>query len=101
MHPQYRHWGDTGKRNLSSEHLVENDTQGIDISSDVYMCAFRLFRGHVVRSADDGAGCAPVRGIGSPSDAEVGELHGAVGRHKDVLGLDIAMGIDSALMSGL
>src|SRR5438128_1434616 len=82
------------ERHLAGQHLVEDDAQAVEIAAGVSPLPLHLLGGHVVRGADR---------LGQPRprhlperrverDAEVDELHAAVRRDHDVLGLEVAVG---------
>ena len=79
------------ERRASGEHLVEDDAGAVDVRRGGRRDAAGLLRGHVPRRADHRPrGCA--RGcLGQPRDAEVPDLHPAVGRQHHVRRLDVAV----------
>ena len=88
------------ERLLSRQELVEDETEAELVGAEVHRAASRLLRGHVARGADDDPrrrlrqGLREVaRGGGAErlGEAEVEDLHGAVARDHEVLGLQVAV----------
>ena len=78
------------KRPPAGEQLVEEAADGKEIAAAVDLRAPDLFGGHVVGSTDDVARPRH-RSRRQTGDAEVHDLHGAVGVEEDVGRLDVAM----------
>jgi hypothetical protein len=72
------------------QHLVEDDPERKDVAPAVHGSAGHLLRGHVVRRAEELARRRQIRG-GDLGDAEVRDLHLAVGGDHDVRRLDVAV----------
>jgi hypothetical protein len=82
-----------GQGNLAAEHLVEDDTQGIDVGAAVDGLHQGVLRGHVLGGADADARPRQARGlVEQPGNAEIGQQ----GAH---VGLDVA--VDDALLVGV
>ena len=83
---------------LAGQHLVEDDTEGVEVAPRVAPLALHLLRRHVVRRPDR-LGQARPRHLPErrvERDAEVDELHPAVRGDHDVLGLEVA--VDDAVV---
>ena len=81
-----------------SEHLVEDDTGGVNIAAGVDPISPCLFRRDIVNRAQ----CLLGQGLGSvfqAGDAEVGHLHTAVPQHHHILRLDVP--VDDAAAVGM
>ena len=79
-------------RQLTHDHPIADDAEGVLIRPAVDRAAFRLFRRHVVRRTDDHTGAGEAaRGLQRLRDAEIGEHHAAVVVEHDVGGLHIAV----------
>ncbi len=88
-------WGASG------EHLIEHDSERVDVRAAVCGQALSLFRGEVRRRADDGPGSRQLLGvIECPGDPEVGHLHGTVVRDHDVAGFDVAVDHTGLMRNG-
>jgi hypothetical protein len=95
------------KRPRARQHLVEHDAEREQIRATIHLLAANLFRGHVPGGAEDdasrgrfrgrdrgrGAGvlrtCGP--GVLELCEAEVQDLHLAIGQQEDVCGLEVAV----------
>ncbi len=89
-----------GERRHACEHLVEDDSERVDIAPAVDAEALRLLGREVGRRSHDEAGLSDVVvSADSPRDAEVGHLHLAVPGEKDVARLDVA--VDDAVAMGI
>ncbi len=84
---------------LAGDHFVERDAEGIKIGAIVGGVAFHLFGRHVVERAESRAGHGEAAIAGGARDAEIHQLHRAVGREHHVGGLDVAM--DDVLFVGV
>ena len=90
------------KRGSAGEHLVQHDTEAVDVRPVVGPLAGRLLRAHVLRRADHhplGGQLRRGRIVGRLGDPEVGHEHVSGGIEQDVVGLDIA--VDDALAMGV
>ena len=115
---QHVRHGLSGEQPLARQHLVEHDAEGPDVRTLVDRPAARLLRAHVGRGAEDdsrrahvprqrgrerghvaaaGARRIAVVGLG---EAEIEDLHAAVGSRLDVGGLEVAVH-DAALVGVL
>ena len=76
---------------LPGQELVRDDTERVEVAARVGGLAADLLGREVLHGAGHSARLrrAPV-GVGA-SEPEVGHLHHALGRHEDVLGLDVAV----------
>ena len=82
----------------AGEHLVEHDAEREDVGAVVERLSRDLLGRHVARRAQQHArGRLHVR-VAQPRDAEVHDLHAAVGEHHDVAGLHVA--VDDAALVG-
>ncbi len=85
-----------GERRPPGQHLEQDRARGEQIRPRVERLAEHLFRRHVARRADDGAGARELRRrhhdliVGRAREAEVEELH-AVRREEHVRRLEIAV----------
>src|SRR5204863_4462048 len=68
-----------------------DDPERIEVRPGIGGLASDLLGGEVLDRAGDGPGPRVLRVGEGPGEAEVGELHDAVGRDQDVLGLEVAM----------
>lgn len=94
---------------LPGDHLVQHRAEGKEVGAHVERLAADLLWGHVAdrphhgaRIGDgmrDGGGHFRARRRHGAGEAEVQDLHVAIGRDEDVLGLEVAMD-DAALVSG-
>ncbi len=75
---------------LARGGLVQHDAQRVDVAGGGEVLALRLLRRDVVRRAQHGRGLCH-DGVLRARDAEVHDLHVAVGLHHDVLRLDVAV----------
>src|SRR5579885_963692 len=85
----HRRFGE--KRELTGEHLIENDAKRIDIAA-IVAHAVRLFGGHIFGRADHcaraGQHLCALHGLGQ---AEIDQVRVAVRAQEDIRGFDIAM----------
>ena len=89
-----------GERQPSGEELVRHDAEGVQVRARVGRFAADLLGREVLHRPLHAAGLRRLPVGVRARQAEVGDLHGAAGRHQDVLGLDVA--VDDALgMRGL
>ena len=101
------------ERSGASQQLVQHDAKGPDVGAAIDHPPLHLFRRHVPGRAKERAGPgvhvgnrrrirdgAGRRGVGRLGQAEVEYLHGAVGAHHDVGGLQVAVD-DPPLVGGL
>ena len=79
------------------EHLVEHEAQREDVGAVVDGLTRDLLRRHVLRRAEEHARLRLHARLVHVGDAEIHDLHAAVGQHHDVAGLDVAMD-DAALV---
>ena len=96
------------ERAAAGEHLVEHGAAGEDVGARVRCLPAHLLGSHVADRSQDGAGGRVVEGGrrvpqalaagwgGELGEAEVEDLHPAVVRHEEVLGLQVA--VDDALV---
>ena len=96
---------------LPREHLVEDRAEGEDVGAVVRALSANLLRRHVAERSQDDAwlgagrnrgevGLTPhTRGLGELRQAEVEDLHPAVGGDEEILGLQIAVN-DPLLVRG-
>ncbi len=86
-----RHRGLAGERQLAGQQLVAHDAERVQVAAGVGRLAADLLGGQVLHRAGHGArlGLAAF-GVGA-GESEVGHLHHALGRDRDVLGLDVAV----------
>ena len=75
----------------AGQALVGDDAEGVDVGGGGDLHALRLLRGEVLGGADDHAGAGERGGVAGLGDAEVGQLHHAVGPDHEVAGLDVAV----------
>ena len=75
---------------LARGGLVQHDAERVDVAGGGELLALRLFRRDIVRRAQHGRRLRHDRVLGA-RDAEVHDLHVAVGLHHDVLRLDVAV----------
>ena len=81
-----------GERRLARDHLVEHDAEGVDVAPAVDRRALGLLGREVGGRPHDRAGLGQVLlGVGGPGDAEVGDLHVAVGVDEHVARLHVAV----------
>ena len=78
------------ERQLARGGFVQHDAQRVDVAGGGEFFALCLFRRDIVRRAQH-AGRLLFRGVLRTRDAEVHDLHVAVGLHHDVLRLDVAV----------
>ncbi len=78
------------ERLLLRQELVEDDAEGKEVAPAVDHLARDLLRRHVVRRPEKLPGLGQARGL-DLRDAEVGDLHRAVGGDDDVRGLHVAV----------
>ncbi len=85
-----------GEWRTAREHLVGDDTEGVDVGlgGDVFLAG--LLRGHVTGRAQQTHDLGLV-GHGVLGDAEVAYLHASVGRQHDVGGLDVPVNDPAAV----
>ena len=78
---------------LTGEQAVIGSAKRIDVATCVERLGLALLRAHEERRADDEPGlCQSAVGVGGPlGQAEIHDLHGAVGGAQEVRGLDVAM----------
>ena len=98
-----RGWGEFPQGQLTREHLVEDNAEGINVGAVIHLLRMlHLFGGHVVRCAYDLL-LARDRALRfSPkhfSDPEIGDLYPAFLVEQDILRLDIPM--DHAVFVGV
>ena len=90
----HRARGGTRERRGTHQHLVKHAGQAVDIAATIQQCvAGRLFRTHVVGSADREAGLGEPRAcaaLDGACDAEIRQQSSPV-RQQDVCRLDVAM----------
>ncbi len=83
--------------------LVQDAAEGVEVAAVVDLAARDLLGRHVVRGAHGHAAAGELGGeadvVGEAGDAEVADLHGAVGEPHDVGGLQVA--VDDALVMGV
>ena len=99
LHDGDRHSAVGLEGQASGDHLVENDTDGVNVRLVVGHLASRLFRRDVVDRADGGFRHGAGLATGEPGDTEVRDLDGPVFQQHDVLGLDVP--VDDALVVGM
>ena len=76
---------------VPGQALVADQAQGVDVAGRRGQPALGLLGREVLRGADDLAGLGQRDAAGRMGDAEVGDLHAAVGADQDVPGLDVAV----------
>ena len=86
-----RHLGVAAEREVTDEHLVEQEPDGVHVGAGVARAPLDLLGREVARGADDGAGPREVARARRLRDAEVGDLDRTFGRDEDVRGLDVAV----------
>ena len=91
--------GLAGEGDLAGEHLVEADTQTVDIALAGHSPSLGLLRAHIIGGADYAACDRKARGLYVLGDAEVGEFDVACGVGHNVGRLDIA--VDDPLGMGI
>ena len=79
------------ERRVPGQHLVEHNTQRVDVRAGVDRLAADLLRRHVTGAADDGARARDPGPVGAGGDAEVGDLGVTLPVDEDVLGFDVAV----------
>ena len=95
MRPHGLHWRVVDKRGFASQHLVEDDGQGVKVARRHHGIAKRLFRAQVLRGTDNHASTGhSVHGSVAHEfgDAEVEDLQflpAFLHRHEQVVGLDV------------
>jgi hypothetical protein len=93
-----RHRSALVERAATGEQLVRDDAEGVEVGGAGGGLAEGLLGREVVRRAEHLAGLGVSRPVDGAGDAEVGELHRAVGHDEDVRGLDVA--VDDAGLVG-
>jgi hypothetical protein len=91
-------------RQFPGEHFIEDDAERIDVGSVIHLGrSLQLLGRHVMRGAQGRARPGERdllrRGADQLGDAEVGDLHTALGIEQDVLRLDVA--VQNALFVGV
>ena len=76
---------------VPGEALVADQAERVDVAGRRGQPALGLLGREVLGGADDLAGAGQRDAAGRPGDAEVGDLHAAVGADQDVAGLDVAV----------
>ena len=79
------------ERQLADGELVEHDADGEHVGAEVERPALDVLGRHVRRRAEQLAGHGQPLEVDHVRDAEVHQLHDAVGPDHDVLGLDVAV----------
>src|ERR1700757_4739124 len=82
---------------LSGEHLIEGDADGIDVGAGVDWLPGDLLGRHIVHGPEDDAGSGELRAEFGKGQPEVEQLYLIVGGDHDVRRLDVAMN-DSLLV---
>ncbi len=83
-----------GERRLARHHLVQHDAERVEVAARIGLRALCLLGREVRRRTHHGSDLGEVvlaRRVHGPGDAEVGNLHLAVGADEDVRGLDVAV----------
>ena len=82
------------KRRLANKHMVNGNSQRIDIAARIDRIAFDLLRAHVERRAHGDPDLSQVLLhplIIDASETEIGDLNFAVGRQHDIFRFDVTM----------
>ena len=87
------------ERPAAGQALVEHHAERVDVARGGGRLALGLLRGEVLRGADHLTGLRQRHRVAGPGDAEVGDLHGAVGGDEQVGGLHVAVH-DAQLVGG-
>ena len=94
----YGHSAVSFKGQPPCEHLVEDDTGGVNVAAGVDPISPCLFRRDIVNGAQCLLGQC-LGGVFQAGDAEVGHLHTAVPQHHHILRLDVP--VDDAATVGM
>ena len=89
-----------GEGEVLGDHLVEDETERVDVAADVEPFPAHLFRRHVLRRPHDGPGAGQAGGLARKGDAEVHDVGDAVVIDEDVLRFQVPVD-DAAAMRGL
>src|SRR5580765_8612838 len=81
----------SGKRLLSGNHFIEQNTQRENVAAAIYDFSFYLLRRHVTRCAHYVSGLLHRTELQNLGGSEVGYLHRVVGSQHQVCRLDISM----------